>query len=89
MTNTERLPHLLTIDQLVERLGTSTRHIRRLIAERRIPYLKVGKLVRFDPDEINRWLDDSRVALRPLPPSSARPARLRPDQRRRTSGGVA
>lgn len=33
----ERLPHLLTIDQLVERLGTSTRHIRRLIAERRIP----------------------------------------------------
>ena len=42
MTNTERLPHLLTIDQLVERFGTSTRHIRRLIAERRIPYLKVG-----------------------------------------------
>jgi hypothetical protein len=27
-------------------------HVRRLIAERRIPYLKEGRLIRFDPDEI-------------------------------------
>ena len=88
MTNAEALPHLLTIDQLVERLGTSTRHVRRLIAERRIPYLKVGKLVRFDPDEISRWLDESRVAQRPSPTSVAR-SRLRPVYRRGRSGGVA
>ena len=31
------LPHLLDISQLIEHLGTSHRHIRRLIAERRIP----------------------------------------------------
>jgi excisionase family DNA binding protein len=79
----------MTIDQLVERLGTSTRHVRRLIAERRIPYLKVGKLVRFDPDEINRWLDNSRVALRPPPPNVARPTMFRPVPRRRASDGVA
>jgi len=60
MTTNDTLPQLLTIDQLVDRLGTSTRHIRRLIAERRIPYLKVGKLVRFDPDEINEWLRANR-----------------------------
>ncbi len=89
MTHAEALPHLLTIDQLVERLGTSTRHVRRLIAERRIPYLKVGKLVRFDPDEINRWLDDSRVALRPPGRTAALPTRLRPVQRRGTSDGAA
>jgi excisionase family DNA binding protein len=57
VTVADTLPHLLTIDQLVQRLGTSTRRVRRLIAERRIPYLKVGKLVRFDPGQINRWLD--------------------------------
>jgi hypothetical protein len=34
VTAADPLPHLLTIDQLVERLGTSTRHVRRLIAER-------------------------------------------------------
>jgi excisionase family DNA binding protein len=88
VTRTEALPHLLTIDQLVERLGTSTRHVRRLIAERRIPYLKVGKLVRFDPDDISRWLDDSRVAQRPSPTGVAR-SRIRPVDRRGTSGGVA
>jgi excisionase family DNA binding protein len=52
MANTDALPQLLTIDQLAERLGVSIRHIRRLIAERRVPYLKVGWFIRFDPAEI-------------------------------------
>jgi excisionase family DNA binding protein len=60
MTNNDALPQLLTIDQLAERLGVSIRHIRRLVAERRVPYLKVGWLVRFDPAEITAWLDDAR-----------------------------
>ena len=58
---TDTLPQLLSIDQLAERLGVTTRHIRRLIAEKRVPYLKVGKFVRFDPAEIGSWLDRSRV----------------------------
>ena len=49
MTTTDTLPTLLDIDQLAEHLGTSHRPIRRLIAERRIPYVKVGRLIRFDP----------------------------------------
>ena len=60
MANPDALPQLLTIDQLAERLGVSIRHIRRLIAERRVPYLKVGWLVRFDPAEIAAWLDGAR-----------------------------
>jgi excisionase family DNA binding protein len=89
VTAADTLPHLLTIDQLVERLGTSTRHVRRLIAERRIPYLKVGKLVRFDPDEVNRWFDNSRVALRSPPPNVPRPTRFRPLPGRGASDGAA
>jgi hypothetical protein len=38
----------------------SIRHIRRLIAERRVPYLKVGWFIRFDPAEIAAWLDGAR-----------------------------
>lgn len=87
MTTLNALPRLLTIEQLGEQLGTSTRHIRRLVAERRIPYLKVGKLVRFDPDDINRWLDDSRVGLQPA--NVARPSRFRPVEGRPGSGGAA
>ena len=64
MASPEALPQLLTIDQLAERLGVSIRHIRRLVAERRVPYLKVGWLVRFDPTEIASWLDGSRHSER-------------------------
>jgi excisionase family DNA binding protein len=42
-------------------LGVSERHIRRLVKERRIPYIKWGHLLRFDTDEIDAWLDTKRV----------------------------
>ena len=54
------IPTLITIDQLAQHLGTSPRHVRRLIAERRIPYLKVGRLIRFDPANIATWIDNQR-----------------------------
>jgi excisionase family DNA binding protein len=59
----EALPELIDIDTLALRLGDSVRHIRRLVAERRIPYLKVGHFVRFDPDEIAVWLDTQRISV--------------------------
>jgi excisionase family DNA binding protein len=60
MDSTTTLPKLLDIGELANHLGTSQRHIRRLIADRRVPYLKVGRLVRFDADDIARWLDETR-----------------------------
>jgi excisionase family DNA binding protein len=51
------VPELIDIETLARQLGDSVRHVRRLVAERRIPYLKVGHFVRFDPDEIVAWLD--------------------------------
>ncbi len=55
-----RVTHLVTIEQLAERLGTSVRHWRRLVAERRIPFVKLGGLVRFDVAEVEAWVDASR-----------------------------
>jgi excisionase family DNA binding protein len=43
------VPKLLTIDELAESLGVTHRHIRRLVDDRRVPFLKVGRLIRFDP----------------------------------------
>ena len=54
------LPDLLDIPALAEHLGVQPRHIRRLVHEKRIPYIKWGHLIRFDPDEFERWLDGSR-----------------------------
>ena len=53
-------PALMNIDQVAERLGVSVRHMRRLVAERRIPFVKWGHLLRFDPDEIDRWIEEFR-----------------------------
>jgi hypothetical protein len=30
------------------------------VAERRIPFIKWGHLIRFDPSEISAWLDEAR-----------------------------
>jgi excisionase family DNA binding protein len=46
-------------------LGVTPRHIQRLVAERRIPYLKVGRFVRFDRAELDVWLDQQRREVRP------------------------
>jgi excisionase family DNA binding protein len=56
----DTIPELMSIDQLAQRLGITVRHVRRLVADRRIPYLKVGKLIRFDSDEIAEWLNSQR-----------------------------
>jgi excisionase family DNA binding protein len=55
------LDTLLTVEQAAERLGTSERFVRRLIAERRVAYVKLGRHVRIpEPDLIN-FVTTSRV----------------------------
>lgn len=58
-TSTGERP-LLDLPAVAERLGVNQRHVRRLVAERRIPHLKWGRLLRFDPDELDGWLDRAR-----------------------------
>ena len=54
------LPELLDIPALAEHLGVQPRHIRRLVHEKRIPYIKWGHLIRFDPTDIAEWLNTNR-----------------------------
>ena len=49
-------PHHVTVN-----LSVSVRYVRRIVAERRIPYVKVGHLIRFQRDEVQRWVDANRV----------------------------
>jgi len=50
----------MDLPAVAERLGVGHRHIRRLVYERRIPFIKWGHLLRFDPDEIEAWIDNAR-----------------------------
>jgi excisionase family DNA binding protein len=52
---------LLTVDQAAERLSTKPRFIRRLIAERRIPYVKLGSHVRIDDRDVDAFISAGRV----------------------------
>lgn len=56
------LPKLMDLAGVADHLGVTERHVRRLVAERRIPFLKWGHLLRFDPAEVSAWLDGKRVA---------------------------
>jgi excisionase family DNA binding protein len=55
------LDTLLTVEQAADRLGTSTRFIRRLIAERRIAYHKVGWHVRIAETDLINYVAAGRV----------------------------
>ncbi|HET7688791.1 MAG TPA: helix-turn-helix domain-containing protein [Nocardioidaceae bacterium] len=55
---------LLSIGEVAEWLGVGVRHIRRLVDDRRIPFIKWGHLLRFDPAEIEEWLARHRVKAR-------------------------
>jgi excisionase family DNA binding protein len=62
----DELSTLLDIGAVAERLSVTERHVRRLVAERRIPYVKVGRFVRFDPVDIADWITAARVPPRSL-----------------------
>ena len=51
----------LGVPELARMLNVSEDMIRSLVHQRRIPYYKVGKLIRFDPNEIAEWLSGLRV----------------------------
>jgi excisionase family DNA binding protein len=55
---------LLDIPDVAERLSVTERFVRRLIFERRIPFLKIGHFIRFEPTEIERWIVETRVPER-------------------------
>ena len=55
-------PKLIGVDATAARLGVSVRYVRRLVAERRIPYFKFGHLLRFDVDEVEAWLNRAKVS---------------------------
>lgn len=51
------LRRLLSIVEIADVLGVEVRHVRRLVHERRIPFIKWGHLLRFDPQEVQAWID--------------------------------
>lgn len=70
MTNSRvatAVPVLLDVDQVAERLGTKPRFVRRLIAERRIEFHKVGRHVRISEAALAAFIEAGRVPPMEVP----------------------
>ena len=52
---------LLDVNAAAVRLGVSVRFVRRLVHQRRIPFVRLGKLIRFEPDALDEWIRAQRV----------------------------
>lgn len=59
-----QLRQLLSIAEVADALGVDVRHVRRLVHERRIPFIKWGHLLRFDPVDVAAWVDAYRHGAR-------------------------
>lgn len=52
---------LLTVKDVAEMLRMTVRGIRGLVFSKRIPFLKIGRLVRFSRRDIEKWIENSRA----------------------------
>lgn len=72
MTRSAHLPgvqrsaptELVTVEQAAEHLGTGERFVRRLIAQRRIPFVKLGRHVRLERSALDAFIDAGRIPSR-------------------------
>ena len=54
-------PILFEIDQAADYLNVSVRMIRRMVEEKRVAYIKIGKLIRIDKRDIDAYLAAQRI----------------------------
>jgi excisionase family DNA binding protein len=66
------------MEEVARWLATSPRHVQRLVTERRIPFVKIGHFVRFDPEDVAGWIEGQKIveaaASRWSQPEPAHPA---------------
>ncbi len=73
---------MLTTEEAAEYLGTTVRHLRRLVTDHELSRYKVGGRNRFADVDLDAWLDTRRVeggrpVSAPASPRSTRRRRLR------------
>jgi excisionase family DNA binding protein len=55
------LEEMLTIEEASATLKMSVRYVRRLVAERRVVFYRLGRSVRFKPADLAAFIESGRV----------------------------
>lgn len=58
--NAEISTRMLTVDEVASYLGLSRQRVYALTSTRGIPFHKIGRSVRFNPPDIDKWLEGQR-----------------------------
>ena len=54
---------LLSPQELSDVLSISIETVYAWTSQKRIPYIKMGRLVRFNADEVNKWLERQKIRV--------------------------
>jgi excisionase family DNA binding protein len=57
---------LIAIQEAAKYTGLACSTLYAMVSQRRIPYVKVGRLVKFDMEQLNKWIKQNTVM--PMPP---------------------
>jgi excisionase family DNA binding protein len=54
-------PKLWDVERVATELNVSKATVYRLVADKRIPFIRLGQLLRFEPESVRTWLDERTV----------------------------
>jgi excisionase family DNA binding protein len=57
------MEHLIDITELERRTAIKQATLRKYVVQRKIPFVKIGRLVRFDLPEIEAWIAERKVPV--------------------------
>lgn len=59
--NDNRDSELMTYEEAARRLHVAEITLRKWVSQRRVPYVKLGRTVRFDPIALEQWIEKMTV----------------------------
>jgi excisionase family DNA binding protein len=60
---TSIVPRLMSIEQVSQYVDLSVHTVYRMVSQRRIPFVKLGRLVKFDHYEIDKWITSKSIKV--------------------------
>jgi excisionase family DNA binding protein len=58
------IPRLLDVNEVAIYTGLSRHTVYTMVSQRRIPFVKLGRLTKFDRYELDRWIASKSVKVR-------------------------
>ena len=55
---------LLNIREVADYTGLSPHTLYKMVSQRRVPHVKLGSALRFDPEKLDQWIEQNNVVLR-------------------------